>query len=498
MQKIVKYFNSIVLKTVTKLKNKTNNFFGNNSEISNFNKIVITFISLLFFYLFYLSIPVLYNKSWVQTTIESKLSEEFKINFSTSSDISYKILPKPHFLVKNSKIFKNNNQSLAVMSEIKKLKVFISQSNFFNKEKLTITEALIDEGNFFVKRNDLRFLNTIIGNEFSNKEIKIINSNIFFKDNEDEAIAIIKISKAFLFYDNLKIVNLFNLRGEVFKIPFIFDLIIEPFPSGKKEININARKLKLNLFNIFTNKKNSLIEGLNIISVLNSKIHTQYYIKNNLITFVSDDSREKNSNTSYKGNLLLKPFDLKLDVNLRKQELSKLFNIDSIVGELVKTKLLFNEKINSAISINIDLNKNDKIFQSSIIKFNIIGGKINFDQTKLINKKIGYFEVNNSDLYYKNEKLILNTDILIEIQNSDKLFSFLQTPKKDRKLINKIYLNLDYDFLMSQINLNSVMINDEKSNDEIRNVIIQFNDNNDYNLNKSRRIFNKFLSAYVG
>ena len=30
------------------------------------------------------------------------------------------------------------------MSEIKKLKVFISQSNFFNKEKLTITEALID------------------------------------------------------------------------------------------------------------------------------------------------------------------------------------------------------------------------------------------------------------------------------------------------------------------------------------------------------------------
>jgi hypothetical protein len=29
-------------------------------------------------------------------------------------------------------------------------------------------------------------------------------------------------------------------------------------------------------------------------------------------------------------------------------------------------------------------------------------------------------------------------------------------------------------------------------------VIIQFNDNNDYNLNKSRRIFNKFLSAYVG
>ena len=63
---------------------------------------------------------------------------------------------------------------------------------------------------------------------------------------------------------------------------------------------------------------------------------------------------------------MLKPFDLKLDVNLRKQELSKLFNIDSILGELVKTKLLFNEKINSAISINIDLNKNDKILKDNL------------------------------------------------------------------------------------------------------------------------------------
>ncbi len=43
MQKVVKYFNSLVLKTLFKLKDKTNIFFINNSTVSNFNKILITF-----------------------------------------------------------------------------------------------------------------------------------------------------------------------------------------------------------------------------------------------------------------------------------------------------------------------------------------------------------------------------------------------------------------------------------------------------------------------
>ena len=46
------------------------------------SSVLITSISILFFYLFYLSIPNLYNKSWTQKTIEYKIFEDFKINFS--------------------------------------------------------------------------------------------------------------------------------------------------------------------------------------------------------------------------------------------------------------------------------------------------------------------------------------------------------------------------------------------------------------------------------
>ena len=131
VNQIVKSFNSLINKTLIKLKNKTNYFLENNSKVSSFNKLIITFISLLFLYLFYLSIPTLYDKTWVQNNIESKLIKEFKINFSISSDISYRILPAPHFLIKDSKIFKHDVEKSIPLADIKNLKVIISQKNFF-------------------------------------------------------------------------------------------------------------------------------------------------------------------------------------------------------------------------------------------------------------------------------------------------------------------------------------------------------------------------------
>ena len=69
MKQIVKNFNNLIKKTIFKVKNKTNNKF----IISNFNKFLITFISVLFLYIFYLLIPILYDKDWVKDNIENKL-----------------------------------------------------------------------------------------------------------------------------------------------------------------------------------------------------------------------------------------------------------------------------------------------------------------------------------------------------------------------------------------------------------------------------------------
>ena len=112
MKKIIKNFNNLVKRTIFKVQNKTNSNFN----ISSFNKYLITFIASLFICIFYLLLPVLYDKTWVQTNIESKLLNEFKVNLSTSADISYRILPAPHFLIRDSKILMGDGEKKKINS----------------------------------------------------------------------------------------------------------------------------------------------------------------------------------------------------------------------------------------------------------------------------------------------------------------------------------------------------------------------------------------------
>ena len=112
-------------------------------KISNLSMSIILFVTLSFLYLFYLSIPTLYNKDALQKDITNKLIKEFKINFSLSSNIKYLILPAPHVLVENVKIFDNDLKDPKELSQIKKLKIYISQKNLFDQNDLKITKILV-------------------------------------------------------------------------------------------------------------------------------------------------------------------------------------------------------------------------------------------------------------------------------------------------------------------------------------------------------------------
>tara|TARA_B100000795_G_scaffold91656_1_gene66890 strand:+ start:622 stop:2106 length:1485 start_codon:yes stop_codon:yes gene_type:complete len=494
MKPFVQSFNKLIKKTILKLQNKTNNKY----QISAFNKYLITFISLLFFYLFYLSIPVLYDKTWVQSNIESQLLKEFKINFSISSDISYRILPTPHFLIKDSKIFKETGDKKVSLSDIKNLKVFISQKNLFDKKKMILKYLKIDNANFLLSRDDFGLLRDNSNNKFSNKKIEINKSNIFFKDKSNEILTIVKIYKAFLFQDSENLINLFNLKGEVFNIPFSFDYKKKIDSLNNEEFNINAKTLKLNIFNQYNNEKNKLNSGKNIIKFFTSTINTDYEIKNGTLTFNSVNSRVKNAKVDYSGNLSINPFDLNFDINIDNYDLFTKFNNNSIFNELIKTKLLFNDNISVSSSITGTSDLKKSIFQDIKINFNIVNGKINFDKTRLINNKIGFLELANSNLSIENDSLILNTNIIIDINNSEELFSLLQTNKRFRKPIKDIVINLDYDFSNNQILFNTFKIENQEMSDESLRIIEGFNNNNLHKWNKTRRILNAFFKSYEG
>jgi len=490
MKKIIKNFNNLVKRTIFKVQEKTNSNFN----ISNFNKYLIIFITSLFFYLFYLLTPLLYDKTWVQANIESKLLNEFNVNLSTSADISYRILPAPHFLIKDSKILIDDGEKKKSIAEIKDFKVFLGQSSLFNKEKMNIKKLVINDANFTLLRSDIKLLNEFKNKKFSNKKIKVNNSNIFFRNNSNEIILIIKIDKTVAFFDGKKLFNLIDLKGEVFNTPF--NLLSQNDTINYKKINFKSKPLKLNFSNEST-IKNKSTSGVNIISFLNSRIVTKYNSKDKIIIFKSDSSRLDNQQINYSGELSINPFDLNLNVYLNNYKISKLFNINSILIEFIKSGLLFNN-ISIKNSITVSSNNTKEIFQNAKINLSVINGKLNLNGTTFTNHEIGFFELSNSNLFLKNDNLILNANILFKVKNSDALFSFLNTNKKSRKTIKKILINLNYDYLSNKIKFNNVKIDNNDVSNEFLNVIEGFNYNNLNNLVKSKQLINKLFSIYEG
>jgi hypothetical protein len=504
VNKFIKYFKFLIKKTLLKHPNKTNNIFNKfkfkfESKVSDFNIYLISLISILFIYLFYLTIPALYNKSWVQNTIESKLLEEFKINFSISSEITYEILPSPHFTIKNAKILNDNPENPKELSEIKKLKVFIFQKNFFNKENLTIKRVLIENANFMVQSKDFDFFDQLFDKKFSEKKIFIKKSNLFFKDSDKKTVLITQLSKLSLFYDETKLLNQIILKGEVFKIPFILQFK-KNLIDKKNDLLIDSKKYKIKLKNTASNK-NKTVNGLNNISILNSKLLTEYKFKENKLTFKSLNSQISTNTIDYEGVLNLDPFNLILDISSKKIDLRKLFNTNSILFELIKSGKLFHDNLNIAISLNSPNISNNKILSSLKVNFNAINGEINFDKSYILSNKIGILKSNSNRLIIDNDSLIFNGDFDLNIKNSDYFFSFFQTSKKFRKPIKNIFFNFNFNFLENRLEIKNFKIDNKKPGNEVELVLNDFNLNDDQqigNLIIFKKLINNLFSVYVG
>ena len=350
---------------------------------------------------------------------------------------------------------------------------------------------------FFFLFDNLKILYKNSENKFSKKKIKVINSNIFLKNNLSEVISIIKIFNSSLFFNEKNLFNIFNLRGEIFNIPFKlkYQNILD---SQNKKIEIKAPDLKLQVINEIFKNDEGLSRGTNNISILSSSINTKYTIDDQVIIFQSDASRVHNSKVDYSGQLTINPFDLDLKIDLTDYKISNLFRSNTIINEFIKSGLLFNENISLNTLVNITSIKKDEIFNHAQFELRVLNGKISFDNTKFINNNIGSIEISNSDLFLENNRLILTANLLLDVKDSGKLFSFLNTSKKLRKDIKNIKIEIIYDFLSNQIKFKNITIDDKEVSDQFLNIVEGFNDNNSNNLTKSRRLLNELIGLYEG
>jgi hypothetical protein len=194
-----------------------------------------------------------------------------------------------------------------------------------------------------------------------------------------------------------------------------------------------------------------------------------------------------------------------VDINLDNLKLSDLVNPNNIFLEFFKNKIFFNNNLSVKSTLQSSNLKDNEIFDKVKIIFNMKNGKVDFNNTVLIKEDVGILKIINSNLYFVNDRLILTSEIKIQLENLKKFYSLLQTPKKNRKIIDYIIINFDYDFLDNKTNVSSFKINNKEINDsqielnaDVESILGYFNNQKKNNFIKTKIFINKLIEAYSG
>ena len=104
------------------------------SKYFNINKLLFFLSIIIFYYLIYLSFPGILHSKSDQNYFTKILKEQYDLEFSLTPEISYSILPKPHFQINDVIIFNKIDDFQKEIAQVKKLRIFLKQENFFKKK----------------------------------------------------------------------------------------------------------------------------------------------------------------------------------------------------------------------------------------------------------------------------------------------------------------------------------------------------------------------------
>ena len=167
----------------------------------NCSKFILPSIIVFFTVILFLSLPFLLKYKSIQNIIEKKISSEFKINLKNLDDISFKIFPRPHYLVKKANLDLNIKDDKSSIIEANNLKIFISTKSVYSKKNINIEGIEISNANIYFKIKDiLDFRNHLYYK--INKPIYIKNSKFFLLDIKNKTILISPIRKMIYLINN--------------------------------------------------------------------------------------------------------------------------------------------------------------------------------------------------------------------------------------------------------------------------------------------------------
>ncbi len=488
--KFIKIISNFINSLLEKNLNKLN--FKNITYLLKNNKLILLFVTLFVIFISYLLSPSFYNQSDISKKLKTELKNKLNLNFKFSQDIKYNFFPKPHFIIMDSKVFDDQNE----ISNINKLKIFISLNNLISLKNIEVKNLILENANFKLNKENYNFFLSLLNKNFNDGNLIIKNSNIFFRNSENEVMFINKILKMKYYYDPKELKNIIFSNNEIFNIPYS----IESFFNEDKskifsKINLNVMKLKIeNELSIGEEKK----VGKSELILNKLKRIIEYQIEKKSFKFHIFDKLDTPSIT-YNGKFNLKPFYAFLDGNLENINLNSLLGSNAIIAQLLKTELFNNKNINFNLNINAGRIYNHTNFVNVNLKSKIQDGLIDIDNTKFQWRNFADFEFLESLVFVKNGELVLDGKLKINIIDYNNIYKFLLTPKKYRNSIKKIDLNFTYNFDQKVAELKDIKIDNkinQNVNEILNNVILKKDDfqNKIY----FKNLLNEAIKSYAG
>ena len=416
-------------------------------------KAILPSIIIFFTAILLLSLPVLLNYNSIQNVIEKKISSEFKINLKILDDVSLKIFPKPHYLVKKANLDLNIENDKSSVIQTKNLKIFIPIKKLYSKSNIEIDGIEIEKANIYFQYNDiLDFRNHLYYK--INKPIYIKKSNFFLMDKNDKTILISPIKKINYLINEKSNSKELKIKGNIFDINYNS---IWKRSYNKPNNSFTEIKLKNpNLFikNFFSYKNKFDFSGKTSINFLNEDIIINYVIKDKKI-FVNSPDQSKNQKIKLNSKIELEPFHIDATIDISNKDTS--FLIDNLLHIILNSKEYLGN-INGKLTLDLNNLKNSIVNNGKIL-FSIKEKTIQLENSLFEIKGIGKLK---SDFRYYESKgdLVFTSENIFEIINKKEFARKFQISPKKINNINNIFFDLEKNIDNGEISISNVYFNE--------------------------------------
>jgi hypothetical protein len=492
--KFLKKINLLINSLLEKKLNKLNFLFDLDKLLIFLSfKRIFGFISVLLVVIFsYLSLPYFYNTNNLVNIIKNQLSNNLNFNFTINNDFTYNFFPKPNFVFSEIKFYKNKKS----FADAERIKIYISPKYLFSLDNIKIDDVILNNVNFNLNDKNYNFFTKLLNNNFSNFNFEINDSNIFYRNIENDVLFINKVNQLKYYFDSKDQKNTLLANCEIFNLPYKIEL--KDDINEKKIISkLNFEFLNLKLIKELSYKnsnKNGLIKFIHNKNTSESK----FVIEKNFFNFNYLD-KSLDSNFKYEGMINFKPFFSEIFGDVKKINLNKFLNSDSILIQLFKTKLLNNKNLNISTIIKSEKIANYTNLINLLLNLRIEEGLIDINNTKFSWSNSAEFQISDSLLYVKDNNLTLDGNILINIYDVNEVYKFFQTPRNYRKEIKKIKFNFVYNFDQKVTTLNNIEI-DGLMDKKVNQIFNQFVSKDTLLQNRLyfKNLINEALKSYAG